>query len=195
VHLANLWTRIARRIAQIKADMGLFCVRNFGTVYKLAKGDNMRTGRNCVRLIAAIFCCIIEPAFAQPAAPQPVFACSLGKKSVSVTAEGVRLTYIFGTAAKTEMSIVGSAALKNVWYREARYAGMEHQLRFANGDYSYIVYNMEGNGRSGASASSGLVVMKGKETVADMPCAHYAEFGTGFDLRALPEDTDDYSAM
>jgi hypothetical protein len=155
----------------------------------------MKTGRNCALLIASALCCTIPPALAQPTAPQRVFACALGKKSVSVTAEGDRLTYTFGTAAKTEMSIVGSAALKNVWYREARYAGMEHQLRFVNGDYSYIVYNMEGNGRSGASASSGLVVMKGKETVADMPCAHYAEFGLSFDLRALPEDTDDYSAM
>jgi hypothetical protein len=155
----------------------------------------MKTVMNCALLVAGALCSIIPPALAQTTAPQPVFACSLGKKSVSVTAQGDQLTYTFGTKAKTEMSIVGSADQKNVLYRQARYAGMEHQLRFVNGDYSYIVYNMEGNGRSGASASSGLVVMKGTETVADMHCAHYAEFGLGFDLSSLPEDTDDYSAM
>jgi|GEM_PF-3546622 len=131
----------------------------------------------------------------QPTRAASVFACSVGKKAVSVTQEGGRFTYVFGAAGKADISIVGSAAQKNLFYREDRFAGMEHQLRFTNGEYSYIVYNMEGNGQMGAAAISGLTVMKGMTVIADMPCKRYAEFGVGFDYTSLPADTAAYSAM
>jgi hypothetical protein len=137
------------------------------------------------------FCTLITPC----ARAAGVFACSVGKKAVSVTQDGGRFTYTFGAPGRADISIVGSAAQKNVFYREDRYAGMEHQLRFSNGEYSYIVYNMEGNDRTGAAASSGLVVMKGTKTIADLPCARYTEFGVGFDYNTLPADTEAYSAM
>jgi hypothetical protein len=130
-----------------------------------------------------------------PTQAASVFACSVGKKAVSVTEEGGRFTYMFGAPGKPDISIVGSAAQKNLFYREDRYAGMEHQLRFINGEYSYIVYNMEGNDRTGAAAISGLTVMKGTQTIADMPCKRYAEFGVGFDYSTLPADTEAYSAL
>lgn len=158
----------------------------------------MTISKRCAAgVIGAVLLGLAEfPAWAQSAeAPQPVFACSLGKKSVSVIAVGHELIYKFGTSTKTEMSIVGSAHQRNVLYREDRYAGMEHQLRFVSGDYSYIVYNMEGNSQTGAKAISGLTVMKGNKAVADMSCTHYAEFGIGFDYGSLPEDTANYSAM
>jgi hypothetical protein len=124
-----------------------------------------------------------------------VFACSLGNKSVSVTAAGSTLTYRFGTAAKAEMTIIGSAALGNIFYRSDRYASMEYQLRFANGTYSYIVYSMGANASTGTRPVSGLVVMKGKTRIADMSCVRQAAFSTAFDLNALAEDTEAYSAM
>jgi hypothetical protein len=137
------------------------------------------------------------PAFAQgrAGAPQKVFACSLGKKAVSVTAVGSILTYRFGTPAKAEMTIVGSAALGNIFYRTDRYASTEYQLRFTNGPYSYIVYSMGPNASTGTMPVSGLVVMKGKRRIADMACVRQAGFSTAFDLDALPEDDEAYSAM
>ncbi len=152
-------------------------------------------GATVVALLAFTRLAAPSTAEAKAGTPKKLFACSLGKKSVSVTAVGSRLTYQFGTPAKVEMAIIGSAGQGNVFYRSDRYAGMEYQIRFANGSYSYIVYSIEGNGRTGAAVSSGLVVMKGTKTIADMPCLRYTEFGASFDYNALPQDDEAHSAM
>jgi hypothetical protein len=133
--------------------------------------------------------------FAQAGTPKGLFACSIGKKTVSVRAIESQLIYEFGTPTHIEMTIIGSVGQGNVFYRSDRYAGMEYQIRFKNGAYSYIVYSMEGNGYTGAEPSSGLVVMKGAKRVADMSCVRHAEFSPAFDYDQLPEDTDEFSAM
>src|SRR4051812_7691398 len=92
--------------------------------------------------------------------PKTLFTCLIGKKTVSVTQADGRLSYHYGTGTKDEMSIVGIPTSGNVFQMTQRFAGMEYQLRFRNGDYSYIVYDSEGNGRVGAAASSGLVIMQ-----------------------------------
>ncbi|WP_056610778.1 hypothetical protein [Sphingomonas sp. Root241] len=153
-----------------------------------------------VARIAAIalvtFAGLAMPISAQgQAGASKVFACSLGKKFVSVTAVGSTLTYRFGTPAKVEMAIIGSAARGNIFYRTDRYASAQYQLRFANGPYSYIVYSMGGNDRTGTKPVSGLVVMKGARRISDMSCVRQAEFSTAFDLNALPKDAEAYSAM
>jgi hypothetical protein len=124
-----------------------------------------------------------------------VFTCSIGKKTVSVTRADSRLTYHYGTKNKDEMSIVGIPASGNVFQMAQRYAGMEYQLRFRNGDYSYIVYDNEGNNRVGAAATSGLVIMKGTKQISYRSCARFTEFTVPLDSLGIPEDTDAYSAM
>ena len=124
-----------------------------------------------------------------------VFTCSLGRKAVSVTAEGGAFVYRFGRPGVPELMIAGSARRGNLSYRTARYSGMEYQLRFARGRYSYVVYSLEGNGQTGARPASGLVVMDGLRRVADMPCRTHAEFATGFPFGELPEDGEEYTAM
>jgi hypothetical protein len=124
-----------------------------------------------------------------------VFTCSIGKKTVSVTRADGRLTYHYGTKNKDEMSIVGIPASGNVFQMAQRYAGMEYQLRFRNGDYSYIVYDNEGNNRVGAAATSGLVIMKGTKQISYRSCARFTEFTVPLDSLGIPEDTDAYSAM
>jgi hypothetical protein len=124
-----------------------------------------------------------------------VFTCSIGKKTVSVTRADGRLTYHYGTGTKDEMSIVGIPASGNVFQMAQRYAGMEYQLRFRNGDYSYIVYDNEGNNRVGAAATSGLVIMKGTKQISYRSCARFTEFTVPLDSLGIPEDTDAYSAM
>lgn len=124
-----------------------------------------------------------------------LFTCSIGKKTVSVTNADGRLTYHYGTGSNDEMSIVGIPASGNVFQMAQRFAGMEYQLRFRNGDYSYIVYNSEGSGRVGASASSGLMIMQGTKQISDRPYARYTEFAVSLDSLGIPEDTDAYSAM
>jgi hypothetical protein len=137
------------------------------------------------------------PAFAGQVAGAPIklFSCSLGGKVVSITARGSELTYHYGTPGKDEISIAGSAASGTVFWMTARYAGPESQLRFKNGDYSYIAFSMEGNASTGASAISGLTVMRGKETISDKYCSKFTGFSQSYDYSKLPEDTDEYSAM
>jgi len=162
------------------------------------KGDYMKPGKKCAVAItgAAVIGCTAYPVRAQSVGmPQRVFACSLGKKSVSVTAVGNQLIYKFGTPTNTEMSIIGSAGQRDVLYRAERYASMEYQLRFLSGQYSYIIYNMGGNSTTGAASVSGLTVKKGNKVINEMSCRHYTEFSTGFDFEWLPEDTEEYSAM
>jgi len=124
-----------------------------------------------------------------------VFACSIGNKMVSVTRGDGRLTYHYGTGIKDEMSIVGTPASANVFQLTQRFAGMAYQIRFRNGEYSYIVYTSEGSGRVGAAAWSGLVVMQGTTQISDRPCARYTEFAVPLDSLEIPQDTDAYSAM
>jgi hypothetical protein len=128
-------------------------------------------------------------------APTKVFTCAIGKKTVSVTSAGGRLIYHFGTANKDELSIVGIPTSGNVFQMTQRFAGMEYQLRFRNGEFNYIVYSSEGNGRVGATATSGLVIMRGTKTISDRSCSQFEELVMPADALAIPEDTDTYSAM
>jgi hypothetical protein len=127
--------------------------------------------------------------------PATVFTCAIGKKTLSVTQADGRLTYHYGADGKDEMAIVGVPASGNIFQMSQRFAGMEYQLRFTNGEYSYIVYDSEGNGRAGAAASSGLVIMQGTKQVSDRSCSRFTEFAISLDSLGIPEDTDVYSAL
>lgn len=157
----------------------------------------MKLGRVCAVVVLCIaMACGAPVTRAQPrGAPQRVFACSLGRKSLIVTAAGPRLTYSFGTAAHIELRIVASAKRGNVFYRSDIYDSPEQQLRFVAGPYSYVVYSLDGDPRKDAKAASGLVVTKDGKRVADMSCSGYAGFDAHFDYSALPQDTESYSAM
>lgn len=129
------------------------------------------------------------------AAPARVFSCAIGGKTVAVTMAGDRLTYGYGTPAKPEMTISGDPNSGNIFWLTQRFAGIERQLRFQRGEYSYIVYSVAGNAAAGAAAISGLVVMQGLKTISDKSCAKHAAFSTAYDWEALPSDTEDYSIM
>ncbi len=125
-----------------------------------------------------------------------VFDCSLGGKRVSVTKSGDRFTYHFGTAAKDDMSITGDHSAANIFQMEQRFTGPESQLRFTNGEFSYIVYSAEANANVGARSTAGLVVMRGTKVISHKLCSRFTEmhtFDNGF--LSLPEDTETYSAM
>jgi hypothetical protein len=128
--------------------------------------------------------------------PSAVFACSIGAKRVSVTKSGGHFVYRFGSAGKVEMSIVGDPAAGNIFRMWQRFAGPENQLRFTNGEFSYIVFSADGNSNVGAQSIAGLVVMRGTKTVSNSLCSRFAELDTSDkDFSALPEDTADFSGM
>jgi len=124
-----------------------------------------------------------------------IFTCSIGKKTVSVTHADDRLTYHYGIGIKDEMSIIGTPTSGNVYKMSQRFAGLEYQIRFRNGEYSYIVYDNEGNNRVGATATSGLVIMRGTKQISERSCARFSEFSVSLDSLEIPEDTEAYSAM
>jgi hypothetical protein len=128
--------------------------------------------------------------------PTKVFACSIGDKKVSVITVGGRLIYRYGTASKDELSIVGVPGAGNIHWLEGRFAGMEYQLRFTNGEYSYIIYATEGNANSGAEATSGLIVARGTKIISNRSCSRYAELVMpDVDALGIPMDSETYQAM
>jgi hypothetical protein len=127
--------------------------------------------------------------------PVTVFTCAIGNKIASVTQADGRITYHYGAGGKDEMTIVGTPISGNVFQLSQRFAGWEHQLRFTNGEYSYIVYDSEGNGHVGAASSSGLIILQGAKQISDRQCKRYAEFAVSLDSLGIPEDTDAYSAL
>lgn len=127
---------------------------------------------------------------------ETVFACSLGAKQVSVRAVGTEIVYRFGTRDRAALTIVGSAAKRNLFYRTARYSGIENQLRFANGRYNYIVFSLGANAPVGARGVSGLTVMDGTKIVAEHSCRRWSDLDSRtFDFSTLPEDGEQYSAL
>ena len=127
--------------------------------------------------------------------PRPVFSCANGDKRVSVTEAGGRYLYRFQRGGKEELSILGDPAAGNIFWMMQRYAGEEYQLRFTRGEFSYIVFSSEGNASVGASATSGLVVMRGAKRISDLSCARFANFDMPANAADLPQDTDAFSAM
>jgi hypothetical protein len=127
---------------------------------------------------------------------QSLFRCQLRNgKTVEVSSQGGNIFYDYGTGRRRELLLRGSARSGTVHFMRQRYAGIEQQLRFTNGNTHHIVYHMEGNPQVGAHAVSGLVVMQGRRRVADHDCRRYTEFRGSFALDSLPEDSETYTAM
>lgn len=147
---------------------------------------------------AAAAFCLPGAAMAQSGnGPETVFQCQLRNgKTVRVTTQAGNMFYTYGRGRRTELSLRGSPRSGNVHYMQQRYASIQSQLRFTNGDYHYIVHSMGANARSGSSGISGLVVMRGNRRIADHSCRRMTEFQAGFDaLNALPNDSETYSIM
>lgn len=143
-------------------------------------------------LLAALVACSGN----RPPDNRTVFACSLGAKQVSVTASGNQLLYRFGTSGRTELAITGSVARNNLFFRSARFAGIENQLRFTNGRFSYVVFSLAGNPGAGARGVSGLTVFDGQRTVSELTCKRWTELHASvFETWNLPEDGEDWSAI
>ncbi len=136
-----------------------------------------------------------HPAAHAKTATTSLFSCAIGAKKVRVDVKGEQIIYHYGSPGKDEISIIGTVKAGNIWQMQQRYAGLEYQIRFTKGVYSYIVYSAAGNAKVGASAVSGLVVMAGNKRIADKSCAPYAQVDLPDDALKVPEDTEDYSAM
>ena len=128
----------------------------------------------------------------------PVFRCALatgGKVATAVSEDG-QLVYRFGRrGALPEIVIRQSADPNNVWYREERMAAPARWLRFARGQWSYILDRHDSDPRKDVTGNSGLTVMRGTTVVASYQCRGQPTFSVAFHLdgQPLPEDALDYS--
>ncbi len=148
-------------------------------------------------ILSAAFLAAALPTTASAQAGETVFRCTLTNgKTVSVTTLGDRLTYRYGTPQRAELTINGTPRTGNVHYMQQRYASIQSQMRFSNGDYHYIVHSMGASQVAQSNAISGLVVMRGNRRIADHSCRSFREFDGGFDIRQeLPEDSERWSVM
>ncbi len=147
-----------------------------------------------IKRLGMLLCaCIAGPALCAGQSV-PVFSCSLGSTQVEVVARGKVLHYQYGRPGKPELSLSGDANSGTVSYRNEMWPHAEDkQLRFRNGDFSYVVYNRwaspsyEGKG---GEDHSGLLVFKGDKLISNKACRKGGEFGSVFDLSTLPKDAD-----
>ncbi|WP_406734126.1 hypothetical protein RJD39_18945 [Vibrio scophthalmi] len=111
-----------------------------------------------------------------PATEQAVFSCEIGTKAVAAClAEDGKVSYRYGTQTKLELQLD-----EPVLSTGGCSGGGTSRLRFANGDYSYIVYDVMCNAEKIGPAQwsktdyAGLMVLKGNKLLANKECTDYS---------------------
>ncbi len=126
------------------------------------------------------------------AGEQPLYSCRFGKKIGSVCGGAGRVTYRFGSAAKTEMEIASKPDWSNVrlGFVTGQQGGHQSHIRFSRGDTHYVVF--EGaNGQAATNPGysySGIAIVAGADagkTLGRLDC------GNGLDASAMAEAARD----
>ncbi|USQ96996.1 hypothetical protein [Caulobacter sp. RL271] len=104
-----------------------------------------------------------------------VYSCAFKQKTVSVCATDRTVTYRYGAANKTDLTIVSDGADGKAHATSIRgpgRGGFQTSLRFSNQGYEYIVYSAIGGADTEVAGRrwSGLVVMKGGDQVSNQEC-------------------------
>jgi hypothetical protein len=135
-----------------------------------------------------------KAAMQPPAQGHSYFSCRLrGGKIATVTGGGGRFVYRYGTARKPELTIVGTAAGRNLFKQAAVHGGTyDIQLRFVRGEHSYIVHSFPRSDIVDNVPRSGLMVFRGKTRISDRKCSPWAEisFGDFEDLFEVPDSPE-----
>ena len=122
-----------------------------------------------------------------PAGEKTMFACSLGKKTVSICMNvgngeiKPRLSYLFGDSKSIELSIPTTQTNQNTrtFFGRILYArGQTIYVRFENGSYEYIVYSNQGYSHRDLSdpnsiyswLKEGVLVTSNNAVKANHPC-------------------------
>jgi hypothetical protein len=120
-----------------------------------------------------------------------VFACRLpGGKRVTVTGVEGGMVYRYGTAARSELTILGTPANGNFFYDIGVHgADRDVLLRFVKGEYSYIVNSFPRNEIVDNQPVSSLTVFRGHKIILERPCSPWAEIHLGdIDLQDFTEN-------
>lgn len=120
--------------------------------------------------------------------PNFSFECRLGAKNVSITTQGDELVYSYGVGKNPDLVIRGSAQKNNLFARHQM--GMRsdtQQLRFVNGDYSYVLSSLFVAGAGGDDWVK-FYVLRGKKVLRAQVCRGAASFEDFDQLDRLPRD-------
>lgn len=125
-------------------------------------------------------------------APERLFTCTLGPKVVTVTKEGAAYVYRYGRpGAAPELTITSTGSDGKLFYGFAVfYQGRQlQQLRFVNGDTSYILQHNEMSG-------SLLAITRGAEDLSQRECKGRNDgFTTAFTEEGIAEDSEEHIAI
>jgi hypothetical protein len=123
---------------------------------------------------------------------EPLYSCRFGKKIGSVCGGSDRVTYRFGSTAKTEMEIASRPDWSNVrlGFVTGQQGGHQSHIRFTRGDTHYIVF--EGaNGQAAVNPGhsySGIAIVAGPDggkALGRLDC------GNGTDASAMADAARD----
>lgn len=123
-----------------------------------------------------------------------MFACAFGARQVEVVREGTRLTYRYGRPGRPELTLTGDAASGTIFYHRTLYArGEDQTLRFANGDFSYLIFNgwsAPNRYLEGARDYSGLLVLRHGRVIRRLNCREGGNFLEHPLFFTLPQDAE-----
>jgi len=116
-----------------------------------------------------------------------VFSCELNGTTAQVMAEGEQLTFVMG-----DLSIKANPDNDNIaYYHEMWMHAEDKQLRFRQGDDSYVLFNRWASPNyegEGALDYSGLLILKGYDQIDLQFCLNSSEFSPDYDFTTLPND-------
>jgi hypothetical protein len=126
------------------------------------------------------------------AGEEPLYSCRFGRKIGSLCGGSDRVTYRFGSAARTEMEIASKADWSNVrlGFVNGQQGGHQSHIRFTRGDTHYVVFegaNGQATTRPGFTYS-GIAIVAGPDGGKSLG---RLECGNGLDASAMAEAVRD----
>ena len=120
-----------------------------------------------------------------------VFSCEIGNKNVSAClTPGAIVKYLYGNKDKVELSLSSP-----VFSSSMCSGGGISRLRFQNGNYSYIVYDVMCNTSISDSQwnktdFAGLIVLNRDKVIVNNNCTDFTDGVYGVNSRLLPENVE-----
>jgi len=112
-----------------------------------------------------------------------------------VTAQGDSFTDRYGSSRQAEQILRATPQSGTAYYKQERRWEIPTQIRFINGEYSYIVHEIPTHRSGDPHGSSGAIVMRGNRVIADHSCRRLKEFRNWGLINRLPEDEDKWARM
>jgi hypothetical protein len=127
---------------------------------------------------------------------EPVFDCRGPGRRTTVTIEHGLVVYRHRSRGRGDIAIPATAGSQDVRQARNLFAAALSQIRFLGaGGWSYTVYSMPRNSRTGSHAVSGVMVRRGTATIADLGCRPWSDIDMSLLPQGVVEDDPDWNSM